>query len=148
VAVIDIGHQTLDTIFMDRGTYIEKWKDTKDLGVSRQLDAIIQLERSSLRGKHLGYADIVARMTRDCGLITPGTKDYIPGAYEQLNTYTRTVTSAIESYLDLTDADICLVGGGGARFLLPDRDYGFMVIDNPEMANAIGYWAWAVSHTS
>lgn len=148
VAVIDIGHQTLDTIFMNEGAYIEKWKETRDLGVSRELDAIIQLERSSPKGKHLGYADIVARMTRDYGLVTSGTKDHIPGACEQLRAYTRTVISTIEAYLDLTHADVCLIGGGGARFLIPDDHYSFMVIDNPEMANAVGYWAWAVSQTS
>ncbi len=146
VAVIDLGHQTLDMIFMDRGTYIEKWKDTKDLGVSRELDAIIQLERSSLKGKHLGYGDIVARMVRDKSLITPGNKGHIEGALEQLKAYTRNVTSAIEAYLDLTHANTCIIGGGGARFLVPDRDLDFLVLTDPEMANAIGYWAWALSH--
>jgi hypothetical protein len=133
VAVIDVGHETLDMIFMAKGTYIEKWKETKNLGVSRELDAIIQLERSSLRGKHLGYGDIVARMTHDRGLITQGSDDYVPGSLELLQAYTRTVMSTIQAYLDLTHgADVCLIGGGGARFLVPDRDYGYLLLDDPE----------------
>jgi hypothetical protein len=148
IAVIDVGHETLDMIYMSKGTYIEKWKDTKNLGVSRELDAIIQLERSSLRGKRLGYGALVAHMAHDRGLITEGSSDYVAGALELLQAYTRTVMSTIQAYLDLTQgADVCLIGGGGARFLVPDRDYGYLVLDDPEMANAIGYWAWAVAQT-
>lgn len=96
----------------------------------------------------MGYGDIVARMTNDRGLITQGSSDHIAGALELLQAYTRTVISTIQAYLALTHgADACLIAGGGARFLVPDRDYGFLVLDDPEMANAIGYWAWGVSHT-
>jgi hypothetical protein len=147
VAVIDIGHQTVDLIFMSKGRYIETMKETKDLGTSRELDAIIQLERSRLRGKRLRYSDVAARMSKGRGLITPGAADHIPGALEVLQGYTRTVVSTIEAYIDMTrGADLCLIGGGGARLLVPDHDYDLLVVDEPEMANAIGYWAWAISH--
>ena len=126
---------------------IEKWKETRDMGVSRELGALMRLERSGVRGGRLGYAEIAARMANGQALIDKESEDHIPGAFEHLQAYTRNVVSTIQAYLDSTQpADVCLVGGGGARFLVPDRKYDFLVVDNPEMANAMGYWAWAVSH--
>ncbi|MGD0658964.1 MAG: hypothetical protein ABSD38_12935 [Syntrophorhabdales bacterium] len=148
VAVIDIGHKTLDMVYFSKGDYLEKSKHTTELGVSRELDEIIQLERSRPKGRKLTYAELVSRMDTNKGLVTPGHECFVAGADDCLRAYTRTVLSVVASYAESLqpEPDLLLVGGGGARFLTEGESYDtrLYLVDHAESANAIGYYHWAV----
>ena len=146
VAVVDLGHQTLDMIYMSQGAYVERFKNTEDLGVSREMERIRQAARAMAAPLRMDYKDI-ADWIGDKSLFDPGSAHYVPGSRGLLRTYSANIVSMIEAFIRSLPRrpDACLIGGGGARLLDEElmRPTGLLLAPQADMANAIGYWLYA-----
>ncbi len=146
VAVVDLGHQTLDMIFMSKGAYVERFKFTHEPGISRELERIRQSARAMTVPLRFGYRDL-ADWIGDKSLFDVGSSHHVPGAEGILKTYTVNIISMVEAFLRSLprQPDACLIGGGGARFLDGElmKSTELFLAPEPDMANAIGFRRYA-----
>lgn len=139
VAVIDIGHNTVDMVFFAQGKYVESATESQEIGVSLVLHSIMK----AFYREH--------RLTIDCeaalGILQGKQVTYMGDAYavevrEEIEGYTKSISSVISRYLEKLPLhpDLGIIGGGGAAIkeLLGSRN--LLVVSEPAMANAIGYW--------
>ena len=146
VAIVDLGHQTIDMIYMAQGAYVERCKSTQDLGVSRDVERIRQLARAMTKPLRLDDRHL-ADWIGDRSLFSPTSDHHVPGAQGIMSTYTTNIVSIVNAFLRSLPhkPDACLIGGGGARFL--DRETmgstDLMLAPEPDMSNAIGFWLYA-----
>jgi len=139
VAVIDLGHHTLDMVFFADGKYVESVTETHKIGVSLVLDnianAFLREHRRSigfrtaldiLRGKQINYM----------GALCP------VDVREEVNGYVHQIDSFVDHYLEKLPAhpDLGVIGGGGAMIKDFAGRHGLLIVSEPAMANAIGYW--------
>jgi hypothetical protein len=145
VAVIDLGHQTLDMIYMSNGAYVERTKLTRDLGVSRELERLAQLGRAMATPRRFRYEDLAAYVD-DKSLFDVESAHYVAGAQGILKTFTTNLVSMIDAFLrSLPRAPhACLIAGGGVKFLDIEimNSTDLLLAPEPELANAIGYWLY------
>ena len=147
IAVVDIGHQTVDMVYISGGGYVERLKRTLDLGVGGEIDAIAQMARSSAVPRKVRHGDIVAGIF-DGSLFDAAHPHYVAGAEEHLAAYTRNLVSQIDQFMESLPSDPygCVVAGGGAPLLRNQMGLyrsNLLVAEEPEMANARGYWTYA-----
>jgi hypothetical protein len=151
VAVADIGHQTLDLVYVSQGKYVEHARQTRPEGVGREYDHLMQLAQAMPGRGPITLAEIVSCLT-DGSLFDEGRANYVKGAREHLEGYARNVFSVIDSYVSSLPAKphVVIAGGGGARLLFglsPRPTYRLSIATQAEMANAIGYWHYATMVT-
>ena len=147
VAIADIGHQTLDLVFVSQGRYVEHARETRSAGVGREYDHLMQLAQAMPGRGPLARAEIVSGVA-DGTLFDEGHGNYVKGAEEHLVGYARNIFSVIDSYVASLPAkpDVIIAGGGGARllFALKSRPgYRLSIAAEAELANAMGYWHYA-----
>jgi hypothetical protein len=147
VAIADIGHQTLDFVFVSQGRYVEHARETRPAGVGREYDHLMQLAQAMPGRGPLTRAEIVSGIA-DGTLFDENHENYVKGAREHLEGYARNVFSTIDSYVASLPAkpDVIIAGGGGARLLFAMRSkpgYRLSIAAEAELANAMGYWHYA-----
>lgn len=142
IAVVDIGHYTIDMIFFSGGKYVEGATRSSHLGVSLILDEISRL----FQRQHGLTIDInTAHRLLANGTVTILDQIYtVNNLREVVKSYARQVSSEINTYFHSLSVrpEIGLAGGGGINVLkgLVGLDYKLRIVDPPEFANAIGYW--------
>jgi hypothetical protein len=128
-------------VFFAEGKYVESATETHKIGVSLVLDnianAFLREHRRSigsrtaldiLRGKQINY------MGAPCPV----------DVREEVNGYVHQIDSFVDHYLEKlpTHPDLGVIGGGGAMIKDFAGRHGLLIVSEPAMANAIGYWRY------
>ena len=139
VTVIDVGHHTVDMTFFAEGKYVESATETQEIGVWLLLDAIAKAFcRENRFPIGLKAALDILRDGQITYLGTPCTID----VREEVDRYTRQISSVINRYIEKlpVQPDLGIMGGGGAVIKDLVSKHNLLVVNEPAMANAIGYW--------
>ena len=146
VTVIDIGHHTLDMTFFCNGKYVESATESQELGISLILDSTIKAfyreHRFSIGFK--GALDILRE-----GQITHLGMRYALDIRDEIARYIQRINSVLDRYLEKLPVtpDIGILGGGGALVLkdMANFRHRLLLISEPAMANAVGYYHFGSS---
>jgi hypothetical protein len=139
VAVIDVGHHTVDMVLFAEGKYVESATESQEIGVSFVLDSISKAfyreHRLSIRFREA--LDIL----RDRQIVHLGNV-YKVDAQAEVDAYMERVRSVIDRYLEKlpVHVDLGLIGGGGAAMRDLSGTHRLLLVSEPAFANAIGYW--------
>jgi hypothetical protein len=139
VVVIDIGHRTMDMVFFAGGKYVENATQTHDIGMSVVLDNIMD---AFLR-EHRRRIDFKAALAiLRGGQVTCMGEIYKMDVREEIDAYTKQACSVMDHYLEKLPLrpDLGIIGGGGAVLRDLAGRHNLLVVNEPAMANAIGYY--------
>jgi actin-related protein len=139
VTVIDIGHRTMDMVFFVGGKYVESATQTHDIGMSAVLDNI----KNVFLRQYKHRIDFKAALTiLQSGQVTCLGETYKMDVREEIDAYTQQVYSVIDHYLEDLPLrpDLAIIGGGGAIMKDLAGRHNLLVVNEPAMANAIGYY--------
>lgn len=140
IAVLDIGHHTLDMVYFSKSKYIESATESRSLGVAIVLDSIIK-EFYRQHKFNIHYAD--ARKLLANNVATIQETDYsMENIKDIVSPYVQQVATIIDNFFEkLPGVDLGIAGGGGVLALKNDIKLKrkLRVVSQPEMANAIGY---------
>jgi hypothetical protein len=145
IAVIDIGHHTVDMTLFSHGRYVETATESKEIGVAEVLDNIIKRFYREHRDT-IGYKEAVDILT--AGSVTYMGRQWSVDAGDEVARYSGQINSVINRYLKKLSVkpDIGIVAGGGAeviqRFIR--SDHKLLMVTEPAMANAVGYWYYGM----
>lgn len=146
IAVVDIGHYTIDMVFFAGGKYIEDATNSIPMGVSMLMDDICSVFKRQHKysinhqtaGKLLANGEIT--ILQDIYRL-----EQMPSI---LQAYTDKVSSLINKFFESLPGkpDIGLAGGGGVLVLKGNMNlrYKFYVIPDPVAANARGYYHYGM----
>ena len=141
VTVIDIGHHTVDMTFFAEGKYVESATESQELGVSLILDSIVKAFYRENRFS-IGFKAALD-ILRD-GQITYLGTTYAVDVREEVIRYTQGISSVMDRYLEKlpVQPDVGIMGGGGAAVIrdLVSLRHRLLMVSEPAMANAVGYW--------
>lgn len=145
IAVIDIGHQTLDLVFFEGNRYVESAAVSYPMGVSVVLDRIRR--QVSLEHK-VNLQNTEAEKALRTGKLSIYGKEYdIRDLLDrELEGFTGNVRSLITKHIEDLGARVetILVAGGGANLLKSSfQKYSYIVPAEPQFANARGYYKYA-----
>lgn len=138
VAVIDIGHRTMDMVFFVGGKYVESATQTHNAGISTVLDNIKATFLREYR-RRIDFKAALAILLD--GQVTFLSETYKIDVQEELDAYTKQVCSIMDHYLEDLPLrpDFAIIGGGGAIMRDLAGRHNLLVVNDPIMANAIGY---------
>lgn len=145
VAVIDIGHHTVDMTLFSQGKYVETATESKEIGVSEVLDNIIKRFYREHQDT-IGYKEAIEILSK--GSVTYLGRQRSLDAKDEVARYSEQINAVINRYLKKLSAkpDIGIIAGGGAeviqRFIR--SDYTLLMVTEPAMANAAGYWFYGM----
>jgi hypothetical protein len=145
IAVIDIGHYTIDMLFFSGGEYIEGATRSSQIGISLILDDVC---RAFYRKYRLSIQHKEAYRLVTQGNITILEEPY---AIDDINDivlpYASQIISIIDGFFENlpNKPQIGIVGGGGVTSLrgFVRLKYKLHIVNDPIMANAMGYWYYA-----
>ena len=142
IAVVDIGHYTIDMIFCARGKYIEGATTSMPLGVSLLLDDICA---AFYRQHGWSINHHAAQKLLHMGEITLFQEVYrLEQITNILHAYSSKVAATIDRYFESlpAEADIGIAGGGGVLALHGNikLQHKMFIVDDPVIANAKGYY--------
>jgi len=145
VAVVDIGHYTLDMLLFAEGKYIESVTRSVPLGISRLLD---EVARAFYSAHHLSISHGEAQKLLRHGSITFLQSSYtLQDLAGMVSVYAAQISSIIDSFFENLPVkpDIGLAGGGGVMILKDHVKlrYKLHILNEPVLANAVGYWYFA-----
>jgi hypothetical protein len=139
VVVIDIGHNTLDMVFFSQRRYVESATESQEIGVSLVLHSIMkafyreyrlpihtEAALDILRGRQVTYLGDL----------------YELDVHEEIDAYANSISSVVKRYLEKLPRhpDLGIIGGGGAAIKDLLTSHNLLAVNEPAMANAIGYW--------
>jgi len=138
VAVIDIGHRTVDMVFFVDGKYVESATQTHDIGMSVVLDNIMNAFLREYR-RRIDFKAALAILQG--GQITCLGETYRMDVREEIDAYAKQVCSVMDHYLEKLPLrpDLGIIGGGGAIIRDLAGRHNLLAVNEPAMANAIGY---------
>ncbi len=141
VAVIDIGHRTMDMVFFVDGKYVESATQTQDIGISVVLDGIMNAFLREYR-RRIDFKAALAILRG--GQVTYLGETYKMDVREEIDAYTKQACSVIDHYLEKLPLrpDLGIIGGGGAIIKDLAGRHNLLVVNEPVMANAIGYYCY------
>lgn len=141
VTVIDIGHHTVDMTLFVEGKYVESATESQEIGVSLILDSIAKAFYRENRFS-IGFKAALD-ILRD-GQITYLGTTYAIDVREEIMRYTQRINSIMDRYLEKlpVQPDVGIMGGGGAVVIkdLVTFKHRLLMVSEPAMANAVGYW--------
>lgn len=145
VAVIDIGHYTVDMVYFHGGKYVEGVTQSTPLGVSLILDNI---KREFARKYHFAISQEQAYHLLVRGNIIVCEEPYaLDNLHDLVSNHCAELSGLINNFLDNLPQkpQVGLVGGGGVLVLNGNLKvkYKLKVVNNPAQANSIGYWQYA-----
>jgi len=143
IAVVDIGHYTVDTVLFSDGKYINNITGSTPLGVSILLDRV-RTEFSQAHGKYINNEAALKLLSE--GRVSIFQQEYtLDETGEWMKAYALQVSSLIDSFFDgleKVSADLGIVAGGGISLVQNHLrvKHRVLVMPNPDMANVVGYW--------
>jgi hypothetical protein len=143
VTVIDIGHHTVDMVLFSAGKYVENARESREIGISLILDGIAKAFYRQHR-LSIGLRDTLDILRS--GQVTQLGIPYTLDVAEEVNRYARRFESVVDRYLEKLPIrpDVGIMGGGGAVVIdhLVDLRHRLLMVNEPAMANAVGYWLY------
>jgi hypothetical protein len=143
VTVIDIGHHTVDMVLFSSGKYVENARESREIGVSLILDGIAKAFYRQHR-LQIGFRDALDILHN--GRVTQLGIPYTIDITEEVNRYARRFESVVDRYLEKLPIrpDVGIMGGGGAVVVdhFVDLRHHLLIVNEPAMANAVGYWLY------
>lgn len=148
VAIIDIGHHTIDMVLFSKGKYVEKATRSFPFGISVILDDIAKAfyRKHKLAIGHEKSLEILKK-----GHLTIFEEEYILDELQgMLSSYAEQITSLSENFfegLSYYSPEVGIISGGGALALkdLIKIRYKLFIMDNPETLNAVGFWRYGMT---
>jgi hypothetical protein len=145
VAVIDIGHYTIDMLFFSGGKYIEGTTRSSQIGISLILDDVC---RAFYRKYRLSIQHKEAYRLVTQGTITILEEPYtIDDISDIVLPYASQIISIIDGFFENlpNKPEMGIIGGGGVTSLrgFVKLKYKLHIVNDPIMANAMGYWYYA-----
>ncbi len=145
VAVIDIGHYTVDMLFFSGGKYIEGATRSSQIGISLILDNICRAFYRKYR-LTIRHKDAYKLVTQG-KIIILGEPYCIDDMSDIVSPYASQISSLIHGFFENLPnrPEIGIIGGGGVTSLrgFVKLKYKLQIVNDPVMANAIGYWHYA-----
>ncbi len=142
IAVVDIGHYTVDMVMFSKGKYVEGAAKSEGLGISMLLDEICRAFNKEF-GLTIRHHDAY-KILKYGELNILGESYRIHHLNEIISTYTAQISTIIDEFFENLTCKprIGLVAGGGALALKGNVSlkYKLYMLDTPEFANAMGYW--------
>lgn len=128
-------------VLFSAGKYVESAKETQEIGVSLILDSILKVFYRE-HGFSIGFRDALDILRS--GQMTHLGITYTLDINEEVNRYARRFESVMDRYLEKLPIrpDVGIMGGGGAVVIRDLVSFGhrLLMVDEPAMANAVGYW--------
>ncbi len=145
IAVIDIGHHTVDMTLFSQGKYVEAATESKEIGVSEILDTVIKKFYREHQDT-IGYKEAIEILAT--GSVTYLRRQRSVDVMDEVARYSDHINSIMNRYLKKLSAkpDIGIVAGGGAEVIqkLIRSDYRLLMVTEPALANAVGYWHYGM----
>lgn len=142
IAVVDIGHHTIDFVFFASGKYSESETETIHLGIS---SIYSEIEKAFMRTHGIALSQqSIRQLLRDGYISICEERFYLPELQSILSYYSSQVSSVIDRFFEKPSlqAEIGIAGGGGVAQLkgLVKLKRKLVIPEDPEFSNAIGYW--------
>lgn len=145
IAVVDIGHYTVDMLFFSEGKYIEGITQSSPVGISLILDDIC---RAFYKKNKFSISHRQAQRLLDIGNITifeePHTLDNLPVI---VSSYAKQIATLIDGFFEALHEkpEIAVCGGGGVVALRGKikLKHKLHIVSDPVLANCMGYWYYA-----
>jgi len=144
--VVDVGTYTVDLAMDDDGEYIDSMSGSVESGVYTAQESIAEaIERNHRQKPRYSVIETVLRT----GRLTGGGKTIsyaaeVLEALEPLKTATLALMS--QKWANGLEVDAIYLSGGGAALVINDVIANYpqtVLVDNPQLANAIGYLNYA-----
>lgn len=147
VVVIDVGHFTVDFTYFSEGKYVESAAESEEMGMSKLLDEICDRFYHVNNRTRIGHREALLLLKND-ELKYLGNTYRLAEKAGLVESYGRRLADMIDEYFRKLSLkpDIGIIGGGGGMFLkgFLEADHSFALVDNPEFANAMGYWIFGM----
>jgi hypothetical protein len=145
VAIIDIGHYTVDMIYFSGGNYIEGSTVSKSMGLSFLWD---EIQKEFFRVHKLSISQEQGQKLFERGRITILQKEYTLGTVDEMvSSYCDKISSLINGFFENFERrpEIGLAAGGGVLALngKVKLKHKLQLVDDAAYSNAIGYWQYA-----
>lgn len=145
VAIVDIGHYTVDMIYFSHGNYIEGSTVSKSMGLSFLWD---EIQKEFFRVHKLSISQEQTQKLFERGRITILQKEYTLGTIdEKVSSYCDKISSLVNGFFENFERrpEIGLAAGGGV-LVLEGRvklKHKLQLVDDAAYSNAIGYYQYA-----
>lgn len=141
VVVIDIGYYTLDMIFFSLGKYVEGTALSTPLGIKRLYDDI-RKEFAKVYGIFAKDDESIEELI-GLGKYTHLGEEYKLDVSNIIRSYRNMVFTTIKGHIEkvIKKIDYAFMGGGGVRHLQGIIN-GINIIENPQFANAAGFYLY------
>ena len=143
VAVIDIGHYTVDIVFFAHGEYLQGKAISFNTGVATLFETVSK-EFTRRYGLYFKDDEVIAKIIRSGGIVHGGN-EYSLDCTDFVNSYKRQLLSSIDKHLDSAPfhIDLILAAGGGVKAIKDYKSkYQILNPEYPQMSNAIGYYRY------
>jgi plasmid segregation protein ParM len=156
VAIVDIGHQTIDFLMVDNFRFARGASKSEDFGMNKFYE-LVAAEIESADSQSLALISAVnkpkgERFYRPRGVSKPtNLDDFLPNLIEQ---FSREISSRVLAWLPERVTDVILTGGGGEFFwedvqrLLKDAKINAHLAAPSRQANALGQYIYGEAQLS
>lgn len=146
IVVIDVGHLTVDMTYFSEGKYVENAATSINAGLSGLLDRIIAAFNKQYR-MDIRHKEALT-ILKEGSLNRMGTVFMLKERDSLAESYGKNLAALVIEYIDKLPMkpDMGIIGGGGGSFVKKflDNTYQLTLIDQPEFANAAGYFMYGM----
>ena len=145
VAIVDIGHYTVDMIYFSGGNYIEGTTVSKSMGLSFLWD---EIQKEFFGIHNLSISQEQAQKLFERGRITILQKEYtLDSLSEKVSSYCDKISSLINGFFENFERrpEIGLAAGGGVLALegRVKLKHKLHLVDDAAYSNSVGFWQYA-----
>ncbi len=156
VAIVDVGHQTIDFLMMDNFRFVKHLSKSEDFGMSK----LYELVAAGIEGADSQSLALISAVNKPKGerFYRPKSAsqptnldDFLPNLIEQ---FSREISSRVLAWLPERVTDVILTGGGGEFFwedvqrLLKQAKINPYLAAPSRQANALGQYIYGEAHLS
>lgn len=147
ILIVDVGHFTVDFTYFSGGKYVESAAESEEMGMSKLLDNICDRFYQVNNRMRIGHREALLLLQQN-EFTSMGKTYSLPQKAALVQSYGGHLGDMIDEHLRKLSLrpDIGIIGGGGGRLLrdVLQAEYAFRLIEDPELANAIGYWIFGM----
>ncbi len=145
VAIVDIGHYTMDMVYFSGGNYIEGTTASKSMGLSFLWD---EIQKEFFGIHNMSISQEQAQKLFEKGRITILQKEYtLDSLNEKVASYCDKISSLINGFFENFERkpEIGLAAGGGVLVLegKVKLKHKLKLVDDAVYSNSIGYYQYA-----
>jgi plasmid segregation protein ParM len=155
LAIVDIGHQSIDLLIVDNFRFIKYLSKSEDFGMNNFYE-LVAAEIDNADSQSLGLIYAVNKPKGERFYRPQGTSkstnldDFLPNLIEQ---FSREICSRVLAWLPERITDVIITGGGGEFFwedvqrLLKEARINAHLAAPARQANALGQYIYGEAHT-